>query len=85
MPEDIGLRVGMSATADIIIAERSNVLLVPDRAIKQNSPGNTMVEVMVNGQIEERTVIIGIGDSYQTEIMEGLKEGEMVIGKRAKT
>ena len=85
VPEGIGLRVGMSATADIIITERNNVLLVPDRAIKQDSQGNTIVEVMVNGQIEERMVIIGIGDSYQTEIVEGLKEGETVIGKRAKT
>jgi len=76
--EGTGLRAGMSATADIIIAERSNILLVPDRAIKQDSEGNTIVEVMVNEQIEERIVVTGISDGYQTEILGGLEEGEVV-------
>ena len=81
--EGIGIRAGMSATADITIAERSNVLLVPDRAVKQDSQGNNMVEVMIDEQIEERVVVIGISDGYQTEILAGLEEGEMVE-RRAK-
>ncbi len=84
VPEGIGIRAGMSATADIIVAERSNILLVPDRAIKQDSQGNFIVEVMVNEQIEERTVITGISDGFQTEILDGLEEGEVVVGRRAK-
>jgi RND family efflux transporter MFP subunit len=82
VPENSGLRVGMSATADIIIASRTNVLLVPDRAIKQNSQGKTIVEVMVNGQTEERTVVTGISDGLQTEILDGLREGEVVVVER---
>jgi len=84
VPEGIGLRTGMSATADIIIAERNNVLLVPDRAIKQDSQGNPIVEIMVNGQIEERGVDIGVSDGFQTEIVDGLEEGEVVMERRAK-
>ncbi len=83
--EGIGIRAGMSATADILIADRSNVLLVPDRAVKQDSQGNNIVEVMVDGQIEERVVDIGISDGYQTEILTGLKEGEMVLERQAKS
>jgi len=82
--EGIGIRAGMSATADIMIAERSNVLLVPDRAVKQDSQGNNIVEVKIDEQIEERVVDIGISDGYHTEILAGLEEGEMVIEKRAK-
>ena len=82
--EGIGLRAGMSATADIVIAERNNVLLVPDRAIKQDSQGNPIVEIMVNGQIEERSVDIGVSDGFQTEIVDGLEEGEVVIERRTK-
>ncbi len=78
-PEDSGLRVGMSATADIILAQRSNVLLVPNRAVTQDSQGNPIVEVIVNEQIEERAVVIGISDGYQTEIVDGLEEGEVVV------
>jgi len=81
VPEGSGLRAGMSATADIVIDERSDVLLVPDRAIKQDSLGNTVVSVMVNGQLQERPVVIGISDGYQTEIVDGLDEGEVVLRK----
>jgi len=82
--DDIGLRAGMSATADIVIAERSNALLVPDRAITQNSEGNHVVDIMIDGRVEERTVVIGISDSFQTEILEGLEVGEVVIERRAR-
>lgn len=84
--EDSELKVGMSATADVIIDERSNVLLVPNRAIKQDSQGNPVVKVMVNEQIQEMPVIIGISDGFQTEIISGLDEGgTVVIETRAKS
>jgi len=79
VPEGCKLKVGMSATADIIIYGGSGVLLVPDRAIEQDSEGNPVVKVMVNEEIEERPVVTGISDGYQTEIVDGLSEGEIVV------
>jgi HlyD family secretion protein len=84
VPEDSGIKVGMSASADIILANQSNVLLVPDRAIIEDSEGRTIVNVMVNEQMEERLVEIGISDGFDTEIINGLREGEMVLIERAK-
>ena len=81
LPEGSEVKVGMSATADIIIDKRSNVLLVPSRAIKLDSQGNTVVDVMVDGQVQERPVVVGISDGYQTEIVDGLDEGELVVRK----
>ncbi len=81
-PEGSGLRVGMSAEADIVIKERNNVLLVPSRAITTDSEGNPMVKVMVNEQTEERRVVIGISDGLDTEIIDGLNEGEVVVVER---
>lgn len=78
VPEGAKLKVGMSATADTISTERSDVLLVPDRAISY-SEGGPVVYVMVDEQIEERAVVIGISDGFQTEIKEGLEEGEVVV------
>jgi len=78
VPEGAKLKVGMSATADTISTERSDVLLVPDRAISY-SEGGPIVYVMVDEQIEERPVVIGITDGFQTEIKEGLEEGEVVV------
>jgi HlyD family secretion protein len=79
VPQGSGLKVGMSATADIIINERSGVLLVPNRAIKQDSQGNPVVWVMVGEQTEPRSVVVGISDGLQTEIVQGLSGGETVV------
>lgn len=80
-PEGSGLKAGMSATADIIITGHSDVLLVPSRAIGEDSQGNPVVKVVVDDQIEERAVVIGMSDGSQTEIVSGLDEGEVVVGR----
>ena len=86
VPPDFELKIGMSATADIITQERSNVLLVPSRAIKQDNQGNPVVKVMVDEEIEERAVVPGISDGLETEIVDGLDEGEVVVvEKRARS
>jgi HlyD family secretion protein len=84
VPPASGIRTGMSATADVVLSDRSDVLLVPDRAVKYDAQGNPVVRVMVTGaegasEIEERPVVIGMSDGYQTEIISGLVEGEMVV------
>ena len=81
VPQGYNLKIGMSAIADIVIDERSNVLLVPNRAITQDSQGNPIVQVMVDEEIEEieeRPVVLGISDGFLTEIVDGLEEGEVV-------
>jgi multidrug efflux pump subunit AcrA (membrane-fusion protein) len=82
VPEGYELKVGMSATADIIIQGGSGVLLVPNRAIEYDSQGNPIVRVMVNEESEERSVVVGISDGYYTEIVDGLSEGEIVVIER---
>jgi HlyD family secretion protein len=85
VPEDSGLRGGMSATVDIVLSDRSNVLLVPDRAIEYGSQSGPLVRVLVTSEpegvreIEERSVVIGLSDGFQTEIISGLWEGEVVV------
>jgi HlyD family secretion protein len=83
VPAKAGLRVGMSASADISVAERKNVLLAPDRAIRKNSSGDDVVTVMLNGQTAERVVTTGISDGIQTEITGGLAEGDTVVVERS--
>jgi len=79
--KDYELKPGMSASADILIVERNNVLLVPSQAVIQDSQGNPVVQVAVNEQIEERPIVIGISDGVETEVLGGLDEGEMVVVK----
>jgi len=79
VPEDSGIRVGMSAETDIVLASRTDVLLVPDRAISEDSEGNTIVNVLVNDDLEERLVVVGISDGFNTEIVSGLSAGETIL------
>ena len=79
VPENVELKVGMSATADIVITKRNDVLLVPSRAIKEDGQGNPVVKVMIDDQIQEKAVVTGISDDIQTEIVSGLKEGDRVV------
>ncbi|MFC1979602.1 efflux RND transporter periplasmic adaptor subunit [Chloroflexota bacterium] len=82
VPEGLGLKSGMSAGADVVIEQKSSVLLVPNRAVGQDSSGNPVVKVMVDEQIEERPVVIGASDGFQTEIVDGVNEGEIVVIER---
>ncbi|HEY78119.1 MAG TPA: efflux RND transporter periplasmic adaptor subunit [Dehalococcoidia bacterium] len=80
VPAGLAVRAGMSATADIIIQERKDVLLVPSRVVRQDEQGNTVVNVVIGKEIEERAVVTGISNGLQTEIISGLNEGETVTG-----
>lgn len=85
VPANSGIRNGMSANADIILEKRSGVLLVPNRAIRQNSQGESIVEISLDEEkeeTEERIVVTGISDGYLTEITSGLSEGETVVERR---
>jgi HlyD family secretion protein len=78
-PADSGIKAGMSASADIIISRKSNILLVPSRAIDEDAEGKSWVKVMASGRIETREVVTGLSDEFQTEIVSGLSEGDTVV------
>lgn len=79
VPADSGIKIGMSASADIVIEKHSNVLVVPSRAVGKNDQGQAVVGVMVDGQVQEREVVVGLDDGLRTEIVSGLQEGETVV------
>ena len=79
VPRDAGVRVGMSASADVIAEKRSGVLFVPNRAVTQNSQGQTIVKVKSGEQVTERQVVTGITDDVSTEIVSGVTEGETAV------
>jgi len=73
-----GLRDGMTATAEVIIESRDDVLLIPNRTLRGNWE-NPWVEVYIDGQIEEREITLGLSDGIHTEVLSGLEEGEEVV------
>jgi HlyD family secretion protein len=82
VPKESGFKAGMSVEADIVTHERIDVLLVPSRAIKKDRQGNSVVEVMDGEQSQEKRVVTGISDGFDTEIIDGLDEDELVVVER---
>lgn len=77
-PESVQLREGMSATADIVVEEANNVVVVPTQDIL--SAGTTSyVEVVVNGVVQQKAVELGISDGSYSEVKNGLVAGDQVI------
>jgi len=77
--DDSGIKVGMSASADIVAEKHENVLMVPSRAITRNDRGQTIVKVMEGNQAQEREVVVGLDDGFRAEIVSGVSEGETVV------
>jgi multidrug efflux pump subunit AcrA (membrane-fusion protein) len=76
-PEGL-LRPEMTATVNILLQKRENVLTVPNGAIRREG-GKKVVFVFQNNQPIKREVKTGWKDSSYTEILSGLQEGERVI------
>jgi HlyD family secretion protein len=68
------LRVGYSATADIIIDERTDVLVIPEGAVKFEEEKTYVY--LENG--EKREIEIGLSDGLNIEVVTGLKEGDEI-------
>ena len=72
------VRPGMSGTANVIIANRQNTLVVPNLGIR-NLGGRRYVVLLQNGQQVETDVSIGLINDTVTEILTGANEGDTVV------
>lgn len=82
---DLALRPGMTATVEVIAAERKDVVLVPNNALRVRMPGvrpeikGNYVWVLEKGKPISRQVELGLRDEENTEVLNGLSGGETVI------
>ncbi len=74
------LRPEMTAYAKIITGEKNNALLIPNEALKYEK-GKQYVYKVVNGKPIKTFVKTGWMDEKNTEVIEGLKEGDVVAVK----
>ena len=72
------VKTGMTSNVNIIVAERDNVLTVPNRAIRTVGKQKT-VTVLFEGQQIQTPVQAGLSGDSATEITSGLKEGDVVV------
>ncbi len=78
------LPAGMTANVNIVVDQRDNVLLVPNRAVRVQGR-NRVVDVLVDGKPETRPVTVGLSNDQMTEIANGLQEGDQVVIKTTTT
>jgi RND family efflux transporter MFP subunit len=80
---DLELMPGMYATANLVVSRRPHVLAIPIQAVG-GSTEKTVYVVNGGGEIEMRTVTVGLETPDKYEVTSGLKEGELVmIGNRS--
>jgi RND family efflux transporter MFP subunit len=80
-PTDADLKGGLTATADIVVEKRENVLLIPNGAIK-GSRGDYWTEVVIDEatmETEKRSITLGVQNALFAEVLSGIEEGEKVI------
>jgi HlyD family secretion protein len=75
---DVHLRAGFSATASIRIRESRQVVLIPERLVLFED-GKRFVEVPDGEAVKKVEVRTGLSDGLNIEILDGLKEGDMVV------
>lgn len=72
------LRPGYSVRATLALDRRDNALLVPSRAVS-GPAGARAVYIVRGGVVERRAVSIGSDMAGQSEILDGVGEGDSVI------
>ena len=76
---NLQLKEGLTVTVSIIVEEKSDVLLLPNSAIITRGRQTYAQVLSPDGTIEERAITTGISNWMQTEIIDGLTEGEKVV------
>ncbi len=73
------IRSGMSADITVFTEELEEVLIVPNRAILTENMVK-YVRILEDGEVRHREVVVGVrGDGGNTQIVNGVSEGEEVI------
>lgn len=76
--EQEGLKPGMTAEAEILVARETNVIKVPTTAVVEKN-GKYLVWVDKNGDYEKRELEIGLTDDNYVVAKSGIAEGETVL------
>jgi HlyD family secretion protein len=87
-PTDKVLRAGYSANADLIIREKKDVLVLPERVVTFED-GGKKASVELPGATEKEEpkkteIKVGISDGLNVEIVAGLKKGDKVVERPPK-
>ncbi len=80
LPENKNLqfKVGMNGDLEIIISEEKEVITIPNEAIKERGE-KKFVKIIEDYQIKEVEIKTGLTNESKTQVIQGLKEGTILI------
>lgn len=76
-----GLRTGMSASAEIVVAEKLGVLVIPNSALTTKEGRTTVMLASTENGVSggAREVVTGLSDDTKIEVISGVKEGDRLV------
>ncbi len=79
-PGEAQVRLGLYATARVLIGERQGVLTIPSAAIRYNEMGETYASLrQADGTVVVQPMEVGMNDGIVAEVLSGLGEGDTVM------
>ncbi|MBW8324603.1 MAG: efflux RND transporter periplasmic adaptor subunit [Prolixibacteraceae bacterium] len=81
---DLKLRPGMFAKADIVLARKDSVIVIPKDIIISGQRGKS-VFIVDNGTAEEKRITLGYENQNEAEITSGLKMNDRLVIKGFET
>jgi HlyD family secretion protein len=86
--QSVVLRAGYSANADVVIREKSGVVVIPERLVLFEDEGRTtLVEIpgaTPEGAPSKVPVTLGLSDGLNVEVVSGLQAGDRVVQRPPK-
>ncbi|TXK82656.1 HlyD family efflux transporter periplasmic adaptor subunit [Paenibacillus sp. N3.4] len=79
------LKYAMTATAEIYIQDKKDILVIPLQVITTAKGKTTVTVKKADGTTEDREIQIGIKSKTLVEVVNGLKEGEEVVAPVRRT
>lgn len=75
---DENIYIGVSAKATLDVAEKKNVMSVPNEVVNTSAAGD-FVYIIEDGVVKKQMVELGIASKKETEVISGLKAGQQVV------
>jgi membrane fusion protein, multidrug efflux system len=73
------LRPGLFARADLGVAEREGVPMIPEDAILQRADGAVAFRLVADSKVERRNLRLGVYRDGLVEVVDGLVAGDVVV------
>jgi HlyD family secretion protein len=80
-PNDVALDAEDAAVVTIVSPPHEDVLWLPRKAVRIDTRNRATVQMMIDGNEERVPITIGYVSADRVEIIEGLEEGDAVLGQ----